>query len=155
MDFKFVKAGTSGAPKETKKEEPKLDVNAIPNIDKLLETVLEFLQYINTDEMQQLERDDEYAFEYHMNSKFEDFSLQHYSIFRLLMDKKNREDNICKLIDMFNILKRVKKGELELEKANKDFQEDLNNEFIYPKFGGKENFEKTLKNKKNKNKSKK
>jgi hypothetical protein len=35
-------------------------------------------------------------------------------------------------------------GRLDINKADKDFQESLNTKFVYPTFGSKEEFEKQL-----------
>lgn len=154
MDFKILKDGSNQLPEEMRgqqpKEEPKLDVAAIPDLEKLLDRVLEFLRYINKTEMQELENEDKFAFERHLDSKFEDLSLRYYSIFRLLLDKDNREDNVCKLIDIFSTLKKVKTGSLDIHKATEEYHEELNSEYIYPKFGGKEQFEKKMQKEKNK-----
>lgn len=150
MDFKLIRNDKPipGAP-EFPKELP-LDAKAIPDLDKLLKEVLEMLYYINTDEMQKLEETDNYSFERHLDSKFESLSLEYNSIFRLLLDKENREKNILKLIEVFSKLQEVKAGLIDISKADIDFKEELNEEYIYPKFGGKEQFEKTIseKNKK-------
>ena len=151
MDLKLVKGIPPGSV-PTKEEEAKLDVNAIPDLEKLLNSVIEVLKYIDTDEMQELEARDQFAFERHLDEKFGDFSLKYYPIFMLLTDKKNREENVCKLIDMFSRLKKVKDGQVDITEADKSFNEDLNSEYIYPKFGGKEEYErKVLKKKPSKN----
>lgn len=142
MDFKLVDKLPSGM--QAPKDEPKLDVGAIPDLEKLLETVLEFLKYISTDEMQKLEDSDPTAFERHLDSKFENLSLRYYSIFKLLLDKEHREENVCKLIDIFTTLNKIKSGSLDIKKATDDFHEEQNHEYIYPKFGGKEEFEKEM-----------
>jgi len=158
MDFKLVNPDRlpPGAP-QIPKDEPKMDVNAIPDLEKLLDAILEFVRYINTEEMQELEIKDQLAFERHLDSKFENLSLRHYSIFRLLLDKENREENLCKLIDVFKELKKVKMGVLDIHEATKQFHEEKNSEYIYPKFGGKEQFEQAMlkaAKKKDKNKRK-
>lgn len=144
MNFKFIKPDKLPSNAQIPKEEPKLDVNAIPNLEELLDTILEFIRYINTDEMQKLENIDQMAFERHLDSKFEKFSLRYYSIFKLLLDKENREDNLCRLIDMFKELKRIKMGLVDIHEANKQYHEELNNEFIYSKYGGKEQYEEAM-----------
>jgi hypothetical protein len=151
MDVKIVK----NPPGMDNMPEPKLDATAIPDIDKLLSIVLEFLHYIGTKEMQELENRDQLTFERHLDVKFEDLSLRHYPIFKLLIDKEHREENVCKLIDMFSILAKVKSGALDINQADKNFNEDLNNEYIYPKFGGKQQFEQAMLKGKNKKKNKK
>lgn len=153
MDYKLVKPNQ--LPPEVQqlaqnmpKEEPKLDKNAIPDLENLLNQVIEFVQYINTDEMQKLEVTNNIAFEQHLDSKFEDFSTNYYNIFKLLLDRDKREENLCRLIDMFKELKRVKMGAIDIDYADKQYKEELNKEFIYPKYGGKQQFERAMQNKK-------
>lgn len=137
MDIKLVKDPRN-------MPEPEMDAKAIPDLDRLLATVLEFLEYIGTPEMQAMEIHDNIGFEHHMDAKYPDLSLRYYSIFKLLLDREHREENVCKLIDIFSALKRVKSGEVDIKDATSDFQEGMNNEYIYPKFGGKEKFEKKM-----------
>lgn len=143
MDFKIVDSNQK-KPNMPDIPEPKLDVKAIPDLEKLLGTILDFLNYINTDEMQKLENSDQISYERHLESKFEDFSLRYYGIFKLLLDKENREDNLAKLIDIFSKLKEVKLGKVDIYKATEDYQEELSHEYVYPKFGGKEQFRKKM-----------
>lgn len=113
----------------------------LPDLEKLLDRVLELLQYINTEEMKDLESKDPAAFETHLDLKFEDISMKYYSVFRLVIDKENREENIFRLIEIFSTLKKVKAGDLDIDRADEDFRENMNQEFIYSKYGGKEKFE--------------
>ena len=146
MDYKVVK----DVPKNANiiRDAP-LDAKAIPDIEKLLDNILNFLNYINQESMQELEATNKIEFDQHLNTHFNDFSEKHYSIFKMLLDSENRATNIAKLFDMLSKLKQVKMGRLDIHQADRDFQEELNNKFLYPKFGGKEQFEKEiLKNKK-------
>lgn len=147
MDFKLVKNLPSGE-KETKLPEPQLDINAIPDLGKLLDNILQLLQYINTDEMQKLELEDNESFMEHVDNKFRNLSIQYYSIFSLLMDRKNREDNVQKIIEMINRLKQVKEGKISLKQADHDYKEEINQRYIYSQWGSKEQFEKAMKKKK-------
>jgi uncharacterized protein YfkK (UPF0435 family) len=145
MDFKLVKGDQipKGAQIADAKEK-QLDVNAIPDLEALLDKILDMLEYINTDEMIAMENENKDEFEQHIDSKFKDLSIRYYSIFRLLMDKQNREENIYKIIEMFTKLKEVKSGRLNIEKADQDFKENMNQIYVYPKWGGKEKFEKAM-----------
>lgn len=129
---------------DPKLEDRKLDASAIPDLERLLDEVLKFLQYINTDEMQKMELADPNGFEQHLDAKFTFLSLDHYSIFKMLLDRENREDNVCKLIEVFTVLRRVKTGELDIGRADDEFREEMNEKYLYAKFGGKEQFEKEM-----------
>jgi hypothetical protein len=146
MDVKLVSDIPDKYKTEAGQKNPDLPLNpnAIPNIEQLLDTILAFLNYINEDSMQVLELTDNVGFEQHLNSRFEAFANRHYSIFKLLLDRENRAENIGKLFEMLSTLKKVKSGRLDIHKADKDFQEELNNKFVYPTFGSKEEFERQV-----------
>lgn len=149
MDYKVVKDVPKNA---TITRDAPLDAKAIPNIEQLLDKILDFLNYINKESMQKMEATDKIEFDKHLNEHFNEFSEKHYNIFKMLLDSENRATNVAKLFDMLSKLKQVKMGQLDIHQADRDFQEDLNNKFLYPKFGGKEPFEKEiLKNKHKKN----
>ena len=63
-----------------------------------------------------------------------------------LMLEKCRFENLERLRGMFNMLKPVQQGLVDIESAQKNFNEKLNNEYVYPKFGGKAEFEKQMAN---------
>jgi hypothetical protein len=119
----------------------------LPDIEKLMDTVIMFLEYIATEPMRRLEESDPASFEKHLESKFSDFSNSNYGVFKLLLEKKHRAQNVNKLITLFSQLQSAKSGETTLDAVYADYTEGLNNEYIYPKFGGKEQFEQTMKNK--------
>lgn len=123
---------------------PPLDPNAIPNIDELTSSVVEFLEYMNTSEMFELEKKDYNAFENHLDNKFGSFTNRYYKIFKMLIEKKNREDNTIKLLDMLGTLKKVKIGELDINKATEDFSEEITDQYIYKPNGGKARFEEMM-----------
>ena len=149
MDYKVVKDVPKNA---TITRDAPLDAKAIPNIEQLLDKILDFLNYINKESMQKMEATDKIEFDKHLNERFNEFSEKHYNIFKMLLDSENRATNVAKLFDMLSKLKQVKMGQLDIHQADRDFQEELNNKFLYPKFGGKEQFEKEiLKNKHKKN----
>ena len=130
-------------------EERKLDKNAIPDLEKLLDTVLNLVRYINTDKMQKFENDNPTEFEYHLKKKFESLNDRYESIFKLLLDKNKREDNLAKLIDMFSKLNKIKSGELDIKKESEQFEEEQREEYVYPNFGGKEGYAEYCKNNNN------
>ena len=118
---------------------------AIPDIDQLLDHVIGMLEYINTDEMKQLEDSDPYAFEQHLDTKFSDFTYRYYAVFKLLLDKENRKDNVARLIQLFEKLNKIKNNETSIDDAYEEYTEGLNSRYIYSKFGGKAKFEQKMK----------
>ena len=120
--------------------EPKLDVAAIPDLDVLLGDILEMLEYMDKPEMIDLEKTNEATYEQHLDTKFDKISSRYYKIFKLLLDRNNRELNLKKLIDMLMVLKEIKSGKVDIKKADDDFHENMNEKFVYPKFGGKDKY---------------
>ena len=121
------------------------DSNNIPDLCSLTNDIITFLEYIITPEMQKLENENKDAFSKHLENKFSDFTLNYITIYKMLLDKDKREENTMKLLNLIEILKEVKKGSKNMESEFDKFKETLNEEYIYSKFGGKENFEKKIK----------
>jgi hypothetical protein len=128
----------------------------IIDLEKLTIELVSFLEYLNTSQMEELEKQDHDAFIKHLEAKYEDFTLNYYSIFKLLTEKGgDRDVNIGKLLNLIEILKQVQNGESDMDSSYENFREKLNSEFIYSKYGGKKKFEEHMaKNKKNKKKNK-
>lgn len=61
----------------------------------------------------------------------------------LMLDDK-RDENLEKIKKMFDMLRTVQTGKVNIETAQQLFNEKLNNEYVYPKFGSKEEFEKAM-----------
>lgn len=137
---------------------------SIPDIAQLTGTIIEFVEYLSQPQVIEMSKGDEVAYKQHLENKFEDFSLKYYSIFRMLLEEKNRAENLNKLISMMEILKNIKDGKKDHDKEFEKFKEERAEEYIYPQFGGKNNFqrvlaqrarEKELEDRKNKNKKNK
>jgi hypothetical protein len=132
----------------------KSEAQEIADLDKLTTELVGFLEYINKPEMEQLESTDHTAFVHHLESKFDEFVNLYYPIFKLLTDpdsRTKRDENITRLIDMIDLLTKIKAGQKDMDKSYEEFKEGLNQEYIYSKYGSKENFEREmLKNKSNK-----
>jgi hypothetical protein len=116
----------------------------IPDVEKLIEHVINLLQYINTDEMQQFEDNDPTGFETHLDNKFSDFTARYYTVFKLLLDKPNRHANVARMLELFQNLSKVKNSEKSMDTVYEEYTEVINNEFIYSKYGGKANFEREM-----------
>lgn len=78
----------------------------LPNANKILDTVIEILEYMNTDEMKELRAKSQPLFENKMEEKFEDFAYQYYSIFRLILNG----DDISPLFMMLGEIDKCNSG---------------------------------------------
>jgi len=116
--------------------------SAIPNIDEMLTHIDKLIDFIETPKMKKLEFSNNKEFERQVYAKFN--TILPMSIINLLVEG-DRYEHLERLLEMCNTLKKVKNGELDIHEEHGKFSEKLNTEYLYPKFGGKENFEKEMK----------
>jgi hypothetical protein len=113
------------------------DVNAIPDLLELTNKILEFIDFYDKPEMKKLREENMGNYNYIVGEKFEKLPP---SMIKLLSDEENRSSNLEKLMEMLRLLQTVKDGKNTFEKTENDFFEKRAEEYIYPKFGGRENF---------------
>lgn len=128
------------------KNDPDADVMdmkpaAIPDIEKITSEVIDMLDFMETPDMIEMEKSDNTKFYHIITSKFENLP---FSIIKLLIERENRGENLEKLLEMFSVLQNVKHGNKDIESAYNDYKENLNEQYIYPKFGGKDEFERKI-----------
>ena len=126
----------------------------IPDLAELTKQIVKFIEYIGTEEMEKLEQEDNLTFCTQVESTFPDFTLKYISIYKILLDKETREENLVKLLDLFQILRSVKAGTRNIDREFDTFKETLAKDYVYPKFGGKTEFEKKIKAQANKKQKK-
>ena len=124
----------------------------IPDLEKLTNDVLGFIDFIDKPEIREIKETNMGQFNFFVNEQFPNLPL---SMIRLLTDYENRSQNLEKILDMINLLRSVKTGERSLENAENEFVEKRAEEYLYPSFGGKDNFYKIAEENKKKNKNKK
>jgi uncharacterized Ntn-hydrolase superfamily protein len=123
----------------------KVDMNpdAIPDLDKLLVSIKKMLQDIESPSMKALEKKNKNEFEKILTHKYYE-DIQSMKIINLLLEPA-RYENLDKLLDMFDRLKQVKQGNVNIQDAHKKWCEKMNEEYVYSKHGGKLGFEKKMK----------
>lgn len=124
----------------------------IPDLEKLTDEVLGFIDFVDKPEIREIYQSNKGQFNFLVNEQFPNLPL---SMIRLLTDYENRSQNLEKILDMINLLRSVKTGERSLENAENEFVEKRAEEYLYPAFGGKDNFYKVAEENKKKNKNKK
>lgn len=130
----------------------KLDPNNIPDLENLLKNVIDLVEFISTPQMAQLEKTNFILYKTTAENAFPHFSNNFISIFNMLLHSNNRNYNLTKLISLFSNLKDIKDGKKNIDLEFKKFQEQQAQEYIYPKFGGKKQFENAMINSSKKNK---
>jgi len=116
-----------------------MSVSSIPNLEKLTFDILLMLDFIDSPAMVNKSKDE---IERIVIAKYQDRILVDI-ILQLL---ENRKYALNKLINMFESMqKAVKVNDNKiLRQEYEKFGEQQNEEFVYPKFGGKDKFEKTI-----------
>lgn len=147
MDSKDVKVDMVSADQMTEEDRNAIfnreaSVDAIPDLDVLTGNVYEILEYLNRPQVKQLMRTNETAVKMYLNNKYAE--TVPLGIIGLLMDEKNIDEHVDRLLRMFKSLRRAKTGDVTLEEAHKELADDVNNRYCYSKFGSKEAFEKAI-----------
>ncbi len=124
----------------------KYSIDEIVDIDKILNNIIDFIQFSDKPEIIDLEKRDDTAYFHLIMERYEELPM---SIIRLLMERENRSENVEKLLDMITLLSKLKNGEGDINEEFEKFSENLNEEYVYPEFGGKEKFEEKMNNAKN------
>jgi hypothetical protein len=109
----------------------------IPDLEKLTNNVLDFIEFINKPETIKLKAESTGNYNYIINEKFADLPL---SMIKLLSDTENRAKNLEKVLDMITMLRSVKNGQKSFGDAENEFMEKRSEEYLYPAFGGRDNF---------------
>lgn len=127
-------------------------VNQLPDVAKLTGMLIEFIEYIEEPSIKALALENEIVYKQHLENKFEEFTLEYYTIYRLLVDNENeRASNVDKLFKMIDRLKKIESGESNYDNEFMQVREELAEEYLYSKYGSKTNFQKAMnKNRKNK-----
>jgi hypothetical protein len=117
----------------------------MPDLVKLTGNIIEFIEYIETPSVKEMAKENKMTYKLHLENKFEEFTLDFYSIYKMLVDDEtNRNRNLEKLFNMIDKLKDVEAGKTNVEREFFKVREELAQEFLYPQFGGKEKFQKAL-----------
>ena len=128
----------------------------LPDLSQLTGQIIEFVEYLEMPAIKEMEKENKTVFRQHIENKFEDFTLNYYSTYKMLMDEPhNRAKNLEKLFNFISMAKNIERGNSTIDREFVKVRENLAEEFLYPQFGGKMAFQKAFeadqkKNKKNK-----
>lgn len=121
------------------------DLSEAPETNKFVNDLTNILNKINSDTHLCKLRNkdyDKFISEVFNIEEFKPFIDKYFNLFRLLISPIQPDLDV---ITMFIVYKaKVETGRLKQEEADRYIAEYMNERFIYSKFGGKENFEKTI-----------
>jgi hypothetical protein len=114
----------------------------IADPDTLIKNVLKAIEIMDTKEMVKLQEESYPRF---MNKIIDEIPDIQTSMIKILSDRQNRVPNLERVLQIIETLRKVKMGNLNMESAFANFVEEQNEKYIYPQFGGKEEFERKYK----------
>lgn len=126
------------------------NVNNIPDLKYVVDTLTQIFEAISTDEMVELRKTKQEQYEQILHDRFTDFCDRYYTLFSVILD--GDIDSMSHLVMMINTLCMVKTGQITMDTAYVHIREELSKHYIYPKFGGKKEFEKAIINRSQKKK---
>jgi hypothetical protein len=129
------------------------DATDFSDIKYIIDSITNIIEFISTDEMFKLKEENKTEYEQIIYEKFKDFSGRYFSLFNIILD--GELNSLSHLVMMLNTLCMVKTKKISMDEAYAHIREELANQYIYPQFGGKKNFEKTLKERSKKKNHKK
>ena len=115
--------------------------DAIPDMNNMLQHINSMISFMETPNMKELEKKNKKEFERMVFGKYN--AILPIRIITLLVED-DRYEHLEQLLDMCDTLKQVKSGQKDIQQEFTKFSENMNQKFLYPKFGGKENFEKEM-----------
>ena len=124
----------------------KMDINAIPDLAELTKKVYEILCILEDPQIDKMIDQNSSGVKLMLNNKFAD--AVPFGIISILIDKAERTENVDRLMRMFDSMNKAKKGLITLDKAEESLYNDINERYVYSKYGSKEEFEKMLLKKK-------
>jgi hypothetical protein len=121
-------------------------VDAIPDLDVLTATIVEILEYLEQSEVKKICAKDDSLIRMSLINKYADkLPLKFIDLF---MDKneQHKQESVERTLIWIENMARVKAGKASLEDVSKQLVEEVNQRYVYSKYGSKENFEKVLRN---------
>lgn len=118
------------------------DVESIPNLKYVISILTEMFEYMTSKEMLELKEMNMESYKENLRQKYQDFEEHYFSLFNVVLD--GELDSMTHLVMMIKSLCMVKTGQISMDTAFANVREELSNHYIYPQFGGKQNFENTM-----------
>jgi hypothetical protein len=93
----------------------------LPDTNEILDNVIKILEFMNTEEICKLKRDNHDAFVSVMENKFESFAERYYSVFRMVISG----NDLSPLFEMLKVISQMKTGSMTVESGEKQIGSSL------------------------------
>ena len=121
-----------------------LDIEKAPNTKQFLDDLILFIDELNKPNFKKLRKENKFnEIEELLERKYKRlFELNYSLVFAVI---RNEITNFDILVKMINVMILLETKQISNNEANNIIKDLINDLYIYPKFGGKENFEKIIK----------
>ena len=122
------------------------DINKAPKTKEFLKDLISFIETLNTPEFIKLQNDKKFdEIENILSKRYQNLFDNNYSlVFSIIRNEIKDFDVLLKMVSVKILLET---NQISKEDANEYIKEMINDIYVYPKFGGKSNFEQILKTK--------
>ena len=127
------------------------DIDKAPKTKEFLKELTSFMETLNTPKFIKLQNNKNFdEIENILSKKYQDLFDNNYSLMFSLIRNEIKDFDI--LLKMINVKILLETNQISREDANEYIKEMINDIYVYPKFGGKSNFEQIIKAKHENNK---
>lgn len=120
------------------------DIDKAPKTKEFLKDLISFIETLNTPKFIKLQNNKNFdEIENILYKKYQDLFDNNYSLMFSLIRNEIKDFDI--LLKMINVKILLETNQISREDANEYIKEMINDIYVYPKFGGKNNFEQIIK----------
>lgn len=120
------------------------DINKAPKTKEFLKELTSFMETLNTPEFIKLQNDKKFdEIENILSKKYQNLFDNNYSLVFSIIRNEIKDFDV--LLKMVNVKILLETNQISKEDANEYIKEMINDIYVYPKFGGKSNFEQIIK----------
>lgn len=120
------------------------DIDKAPKTKEFLKELTSFMETLNTPKFINLQNNKNFdEIENILSKKYQDLFDNNYSLMFSLIRNEIKDFDI--LLKMINVKILLETNQISREDANEYIKEMINDIYVYPKFGGKSNFEQIIK----------
>ena len=120
------------------------DIDKAPKTKEFLKELTSFMETLNTPKFIKLQNNKNFdEIENILSKKYQDLFDDNYSLMFSIIRNEIKDFDI--LLKMINVKRLLETNQISREDANEYIKEMINDIYVYPKFGGKSNFEQIIK----------
>lgn len=120
------------------------DIDKAPKTKEFLKELTSFMETLNTPKFIKLQNNKNFdEIENILSKKYQDLFDNNYSLMFSIIRNEIKDFDI--LLKMINVKILLETNQISREDANEYIKEMINDIYVYPKFGGKSNFEQIIK----------